>query len=273
MTEPPGSGHRPLLADPRALFGFFSRLPLGRGAPIERVVASFPLVPIVGWAVGGCGAAVALALTPLLPASASAAVLLVVVVGLTGFNQTDGLLDLGDGLMVHGDADRRLSVMHDHSAGAGAVAAGLFTYLLSYGALAGIAGQVGASVEPHWLDSGAQKLAAALVLAEVTARLPYLLLAWLGRPSHGGLGERFMAEFGPVHVAIGMLVAAPALVAAAWLGWVPVAFSLGAAVVVTLWLLATATRLFGGVGGDVFGASQELARAAALLAISLGLTL
>lgn len=266
-------GRRPLAADPRPLLGFFSRLPWGGAASLEAVVAAFPLVPLVGWVIGLISGLVALLLAPLLPALPLGALLLAVMVGLTGLNQTDGLLDLGDGLMVHGDTEKRLRVMHDHSAGVGAVAAVLFTYLLGFAALAGIAGQVGAGPGAGWFGEGARRLAAAVVLAEVTARLPYLLLAWRGRSSHGGLGSAFLEGFGLRHVLVGLAAAAPVALAALWLGWIPVALAAAAAVLVAAWLRRTANRLLGGIGGDVLGASQELARTAVLLAISVGLSL
>lgn len=266
-------GKRALAANPRPLLGFFSRLPWGGAVSLEAVVAAFPLVPLVGWVIGVISGLVALLLAPLLPALPLAALVLAVMVGLTGLNQTDGLLDLGDGLMVHGDTEKRLRVMHDHSAGVGAVAAVFFTYLLGFAALAGIAGEVGAGPGVGWFGEGARRLAAAVVLAEVTARLPYLLLAWRGRSSHGGLGSAFLEGFGFRHVLVGLAAAAPAAVAAVWLGWIPVALAAAAALLVAAWLLRTATRLLGGVGGDVLGASQELARTAALLAISVGLSL
>lgn len=264
---------RPYLADPRPLLGFFSRLPVGARGSLDAVIAAFPLVPLVGWVIGGLGAAASLALSPLLPASALAALLLTIVVGLTGLNQTDGLLDLGDGLMVHGDVERRLQVMHEHSAGVGAVAAVLFTYLLSFAALTGIAEQTAATLETGWLGPGARALAATVVLAEVTARLPYLILSWLGRPSHAGLGSRFLEGFRSGHALVGVAAAAPVAIAGLWLGWVPVVLAFAAALLVAVWVLVTATRRLGGVGGDVMGASQEVARAAALLAVSVGLAL
>lgn len=264
---------RPYLSDPRPLLGFFSRLPVGARASLDSVIAAFPLVPVVGWVIGGLGAVASLALSPLLPAGPLAALLLAIVVGLTGLNQTDGLLDLGDGLMVHGDVERRLQVMHEHSAGVGAVAAVLFTYLLSFAALTGIAEQTDAALETGWLGPGARALAATVVLAEVTARLPYLLLSWLGRSSHAGLGSRFLEGFGPGHALVGVAAAAPVAIAGLWLGWAPVVLAFAAALLVAVWVLVTATRRLGGVGGDVMGASQELARAAALLAVSVGLAL
>ena len=269
---------RPLAADPLPLFGFFTRLPVATAAPLEAVVAAFPLVPVVGWATGAFGAVSVLLLAPVLPPAALAAVLLTLVVGLTGLNQTDGLLDLGDGLMVHGDAEKRLRVMRDHSAGVGAIGATLFTYLLSYGALAALLQTLAAdagAVEggPRWLTVGAFKAAAAVLAAEILCRLPYVPLAWRGRASHEGLGSAFVAGFGLRHALVGLAAAAPGIAAAAWLGWLPLLLALVAVVVVASFLLRTGHRLLGGIGGDVLGASQELARAAVLLALCLGLGL
>ncbi len=272
------AARRPPAADPLPLFGFFTRLPVGTAAPLEAVVAAFPLVPMVGWATGACGAISILVLAPVLPPAVLAAVLLAMVVGLTGLNQTDGLLDLGDGLMVHGDAQKRLRVMHDHSAGVGAIGATLFTYLVSYGALAallqtlaGEGGGVGAGSQ--WFTKGAFQAAAAVLAAEILCRLPYVLLAWWGRPSHGGLGSAFVAGFGLRHALVGLVAAAPGIAAAAWLGWLPLGLAIVAVVLVAFFLLRTADRLLGGIGGDVIGASQELARAAVLVSLCLGLGL
>lgn len=266
--EPPAPGsaqtpRRPLLADPLPLLGFFTRIPVGTGVPVERVAAAFPLVPMVGWVTGAVTAAVALALAPRLPEPALAAVLLTIMVGLTGLNQMDGLLDLGDGLMVHGDAERRLQVMHDHSAGVGAVGLVLFTYLVAFAALAGLAGQLAAR---GWVY-----LAIAVLAAEILSRLPFVVLAWAGEPSHGGLGALFMDGFGLRHLVVGVVAAAPAVAAGVWLGWLPLLLAVVASLLVALGLLETASRLFGGIGGDVFGASQEVARAAVLLAMTFGL--
>lgn len=277
---------RPLLANPRPLLGFFTRLPLGSAGSLDEIIAAFPLAPLVGWLTGSTAGLVAFLLAGRVPEAALSALILALVVGLTGLNQTDGLLDLGDGLMVHGDVERRLKVMHDYSAGVGAVGLVFFTYLVAYGALAGLAGQaaaVGAStaassapVQPTGAlltGSPGLFLGAGVLAAEVFARLPYLVLAWRGRPSHSGLGEAFVAGFGTRHLAVGLLVALPAAAAALWLGPVAVALAAAAALLTGAFLRHMANRLLGGVGGDVLGASQELARSAALLGLVLGVSL
>lgn len=259
QTHPLAARGRPLAADPLPLFGFFTRIPIGTRAPLEAVVAAFPLVPLVGWITGLAGGLVAFALAGWVPAFPLAAVVLAVVVGLTGLNQMDGLLDLGDGLMVHGDAERRLQVMHDHAAGVGAVGAVLVTYLLTFASLAALAAE------------GRTVLAAAVVAAEVLSRVPYLLLAWWGRPSHEGLGRTFLEGFGPAHAAVGVVLALPVFAAAIWLGVTAMAAGAVAVVVVAVLVARVAGRLLGGVGGDVMGASQEITRAMVLLALTVGL--
>jgi adenosylcobinamide-GDP ribazoletransferase len=265
--DPPGmvasgadAGRRPLLANPLPLFGFFTRVPIGTQASLDQVVAAFPLVPVVGWVTGAAGLAVAAGLAGIVPALPLAVVVLAVVVGLTGLNQMDGLLDLGDGLMVHGDAERRLRAMHDYTAGVGAVGAVLVTYLLTFACLAALAGR------GRWF------FAAGVLAAEVLCRLPYLVLGWFARPSHEGLGRTFLLGFGPAQAAVGVVVCLPVLATAYWFGFPVVLGAAAAAVLVALVLLRVANRLLGGVGGDVLGASQEISRAIVLLVLTVALS-
>ena len=78
-----------------------------------------------------------------------------------------------------------------------------------------------------------------------------------------------MTGFGGGHVLVGLAVAAPVLVSLLWLEPVAVGLAVLAAGLVGYLLLRTAHRLLGGVGGDVMGASQEIARAVVLLALTL----
>ena len=142
---------------------------------------------------------------------------------------------------------------------------GLFTYLVSFACLTGVlrlAPRLGAERGV----SAVYVMAGVVILSEVGARLPYLILARWGRPSHSGLGEMFMRGFSSRHLAVGVVCALPLMGLVVVLGWLPVALGLGAAAGTAAALLRVAHRHLDGVGGDVFGASQELARATILLA-------
>ena len=41
---------------------------------------------------------------------------------ITGYNHLDGVMDMADGVMVHGEPERKIRIMKDHSVGAGGVA-------------------------------------------------------------------------------------------------------------------------------------------------------
>jgi len=115
-----------------------------------------------------------------LPDPATAFLFLAWVVLITGVNHADGLADLGDAAVVHGDPAERRDVMKDTTVGVGAVLA-LGTGLLGL-ALAGLA-----------LAELPTLTAVGVVLtAEVGAKLAVAIQVVTGEASHEGFGSRFV---------------------------------------------------------------------------------
>jgi len=232
----------------RGALGFLSRLPVGHSEQAWDAFVGTPAAfPLAGYVVGGL-VALPFLTADLLPAPVVAAAYLGSVVLVTGVNHADGLADLGDAAVVHGDPAERREVMRDTTVGVGAVLA-LGTVLLTL-ALAALAV---AGLPPL--------VAVALVLsAEVGAKLSMATLACVGRPSHDGFGSTVIDGNGPRQLLASLAVALPAAV---------VAVPATAVAVLTGPLLAVglsgwADRRLGGVSGDTFGAANELARAVAL---------
>ena len=99
--------------------GFLTRLPVSTDETDWLVFAATPVTfPLVGYLVGALAA-----LALLLPGVVAAFGYLVAVYTLTGVNHADGLADLGDAAVVHGDAERRRAVLSDSEVGVGAVLA------------------------------------------------------------------------------------------------------------------------------------------------------
>ncbi|WP_254274309.1 adenosylcobinamide-GDP ribazoletransferase [Haloarcula marina] len=241
----------------RGALGFFSRLPVGHSERAWEAFTTSPTAfPLAGYVVGGLVAVPFLA-ADLLPAPVVAAGYLVALVVVTGVNHFDGLADLGDAAVVHGPPNKRREVMRDTTVGVGAVLA-LVTVLLAL-ALAALAV---AGLPPR----GA---VAVVLAAEVGAKLAMATLACLGRPSHEGFGSRILAGTRTRDLGWPVAVAVPAALLAAPATAVAVAVALLVAVVLGSW----ADRTLGGVGGDVFGAANELARVAALYAAVVAWTL
>ncbi|MBX0322058.1 adenosylcobinamide-GDP ribazoletransferase [Halomicroarcula sp. F13] len=232
----------------RGALGFLSRLPVGHSeAAWDAFTATPAAFPLAGYVVGALVAVPFLAVG-LLPAPVVAAAYLAAVVLVTGVNHADGLADLGDAAVVHGDPAERREVMRDTTVGVGAVLA-LGTGLLGLGL-----GALAAARLPLLA-------AVAVVLAsEVGAKLAMATLACLGTPSHEGFGATILDGQGPSDLAGPLVVAVPA----ALLALPATAVASVASVAVALSLNRWADRRLGGVGGDVFGATNELARVVAL---------
>ncbi|MDO8735825.1 MAG: adenosylcobinamide-GDP ribazoletransferase [Thermoleophilia bacterium] len=242
----------------RRLFGFFTVLPLSSSGSVEDVARAGFLLPLVAVLLGGIEGLVGWGSGWLLGQPVAAAAMLATALLLTGLHHTDGLADLGDALMVHGDSARRIQVLKDRTMGVGAVSAMLITSLISWAALLQLLALRGTGSELVWL----------LMAGEISARLGMLMVIAAGRPSHDGTGRIFLEEMKGWRIAAGILlsIASLALVAI----FIPMAGVLAAAVAAAatgLFLAAAGRHWLGGCGGDVLGAAVELGRMAALLAL------
>lgn len=203
--------------------------------------------PAVGALLGLIVAGVDRLLQPRLPALIEAALLLLVLEGLTGLLHLDGLADCADGLLGLHERTRRLEIMRDSHVGAFGVAAIGFYLILATGAIA----------ELH----GAARTAT-LIGAPALARAAMVLVAG-GFPAAraGGLASGFHQAARRWAGVVALLTAvAIALLVWGWGGLAMLAVMLGAALAVG----GFATVRLGGVTGDVFGASCEVAQVAVL---------
>jgi adenosylcobinamide-GDP ribazoletransferase len=190
-----------------------------------------------------------------LPSIIVGALTLALLLWMTGLHHTDGLLDFGDGIMVHGSAERKVEVMHDQLTGAGAIGLTLMTYIITAFAFAGLGRKM-------FIGNFAVSLIfPALIVVELCAKLSMVVAAWAGKSIHQGMNSAFLeAMHGNksnlrliVALAISFAIAIPLL---SWAG----IFTVLAGVITGLVMVAIAHKHFNGVTGDVFGAINELSR-------------
>ena len=246
----------------RGAVGFLSRIPVGgTEAGWEAFRRTPATMPVVGY---GLGALVALpvavaALAPVrVPSVTVAAAFVAWLYLVTGITHLDGVADLGDAAVVHGDADRRREVMTDSALGVG----GALALALVVLGLATAATVIADLARRSLVDA-----VVLVVVAEVSAKAAMATLVCVGDAAHEGLGSALTESTGPGALAGVALATAPTLL----LGWlvgrpatVVVAAVLGTAAGVAALALAWATARLGGVSGDVLGATNEVARVAAL---------
>ena len=239
----------------KALLSFFTVLPV-RGASLEEAAREAYLLPLVGIGTGLPGAFLLLTAYFIPPGVASTLALGAVLLA-AGLHHVDGVLDVGDALMVRGSAQRRRAVLKDTRVGIGGIGALFLVYAPAVAALIAV--------------GAASPLRAALVLlaGEVAARSAMVLTLAYGEPAEAGSSTvTFVrALSGPRHayaVALALLAPLPFLFPIGSLA--PVAVL--AAPLVALISLRISRSAFDGIGGDVVGASGELCRTVVLVAIS-----
>ena len=82
--------------------------------------------------------AILLLAAPVVPPGVAATLALGAVLLAAGLHHADGVLDVGDALMVHGSPDRRREVLRDARVGIGGLGALFLVYAPTVGALAAL---------------------------------------------------------------------------------------------------------------------------------------
>jgi len=217
-------------------------------ATLENIAKHMYLFPIVGTAigflVGSLGFGLSFFLDPLLVSLLVVSSIAIV----TGIHHADGLSDFADGLMVKGSKDKKLKAMKDLSTGS----AGIVSIVLC---LIGLVVTIS-------LTSGFD-LFKAILISEILAKFSMVLMASLGNSASLGSNSPFvkiMKDKKKLTAAF-IIMLIPVITVGETTGLV----MLGIIVTLTIFLLAISTRSFGGITGDVLGATNELTRLASLM--------
>jgi len=230
-----------------SVFSFLTIIPSSNSTldNIAKYMYIFPIVGIViGLLIGSFGFGLSFFLDPLLVS------LLVVasIVIITGIHHADGLADFADGLMVKGSKDRKLEAMKDLSTGSAGIVA-IVLYLI--GLVIAIS-----------LTSGFD-LFKAILISEILAKFSMVLMASLGNSASLGSNSPFvkiMKDKKKLAIAF-LIMIVPVILIGETTGLV----MFGVTVTLTIFLLVLSTRSFGGITGDVLGATNEFTRLASLM--------
>jgi adenosylcobinamide-GDP ribazoletransferase len=236
-----------MLKEISSVFSFLTIFP-SSNANLENIAKYMYLFPIVGIAigllVGSFGFGLSFLLDPLLVSLLVVASIAIV----TGIHHADGLADFADGLMVKGSKDRKLKAMKDLSTGSAGIVA-IVLYLV--GLIITIS-----------LTSGFD-LFRAILISEILAKFSMVLMASLGNSASLGSNSPFVKIMkDKKKLAAAFIIMLIPVIA---IGETTGLLMLGVTVTITLFLLAISTRSFGGITGDVLGATNELTRLASLM--------
>jgi adenosylcobinamide-GDP ribazoletransferase len=228
-----------------SLLQFTTILPLGKPQDLEEFARRSWLYPLAGYGIGCLAAVPVLFIEDHLVAAAVAIALALL---LSGAHHFDGLLDFGDGLMAHGDKEKRIRALTDRYIGAGGVCAGIVTTLLLFAGL-----QASVSV------------AAAIIIGEVCAKFSMAFLTVYGEPFREGIHSYLNKFARPYFPFLSIILCIPLFLLP--VDPVKVFTAIIVMILCPFLLLLLSRKLFGGVNGDVAGASNEITRALAIVAM------
>jgi adenosylcobinamide-GDP ribazoletransferase len=238
----------------KSLFSFLTTLAptMDKDCFTDAAKAMF-LFPLVGAFIGLLAGLFGWVTSQFLPSLVVGALVLGLLLLITGLHHTDGLLDFGDGIMAHGSAERKIEVMRDQLTGAGGLSLGIMTFLITAFSIAE-------------LNKGI--IIQGIVVAEVSAKLSMVIGAWAGKAAHQGMASSFIEAMhgkkGTARLIAALVISFGITIPLLWLVG---AVALLASILASLIMVGISHRHFKGVTGDVLGATNELTRMVSLITL------
>jgi len=236
-----------MLKEIGSVFSFLTIIP-SSNATLENIAKYMYFFPIVGIAIGLLVGLFGFGLSSFLDSLIVSLLVITSIAIITGIHHTDGLADFADGLMVKGTKDKKLNAMKDLSIGSAGIVA-IVLYFISL-------------IITISLTNGFD-LFKAIIISEILAKFSMVLMASLGKSASLGSNSPFvvfMKDRKKLTTAF-IITIIPVIVIGETAGLV----MFGVTFVLTIFILSLSTRSFGGITGDVLGATNELTRLASLM--------
>lgn len=234
---------------------FLTAIPISRQHHVptgQELAASMAWYSTVGLLIGGLTALADYGLRLWVAAEVGNALLIVLLVLLTRGLHQDGLADTVDGLGGGRTVEDRLRIMRDPRVGAFGATALFLSLLLRYAGLLALPSTLRLPV---------------LLCMPALGRWAMVSLAWASPSARreGGLAAAFLTHLSWQHVLLSTLVLGAALTIA--LGGSATVATMGMAILLLVLIRQRCLTWFGGVTGDVLGATNELVEILFLLSI------
>ena len=240
-----------------AVVSFLTIIPSSRqtqSVPIDikYTATNMYLFPLAGALIGLSAGIVGYGLSLVLEPQITSFLVVLFIVLMTGLHHTDALADFGDGLMVKRGRESKKNAMHDHSIGSAGATALILYFIGIFTTLASI--------------RDGTILLSFLLTSEVIAKYMMVEQAHFGNSAWDGLSSPFvLAMKNKMKFLVSTLITlAIVFLVTGYEGLITLAI----AFVVAGLIQYIAHLSFGGISGDVMGASNEIVRLACLIILS-----
>jgi len=237
-----------LLRSIRGLITFSTILPLNTYTTIEEMAKMTWFWPVVSVLAGLIGLVIGYFLNLLsFPSFVISAIIYSFFIWFNGFHHLDGLIDIGDALMVHGNPEKKVAVMRDSLVGTGGIALFFIVAIITIAILDSLilAGILGA-----------------ILVCEMSAKVGLVSCCITSIPGKDGIGKYFIESMTiPKFIATLIITLAIGYFFAGFVGILGVlGGAFGGALIAFI-----GKNNFKIATGDVLGASNEVGRLFSLL--------
>ena len=248
------------------LFTFTTILPLNIYTTIDEMARMTWFWPIINGIIGVMATIIAFILTQFIHFDGLlvAAIIYGFLLLINGFNHFDGLMDFGDGIMVHGSPEKKLRIMKDPMTGVGGIATGLIVAAITRAAFSSI-------INYSYIISIDFLLL--IIIAEMSAKIGSTTCCISSKASDDGIGKFFIKYMNLQNYIIGIIIF---LIIAAMLS-LRIGFQIGILGIIGGAFAGAFTSLIAKrhlkiANGDVLGCSNELGRLFSLLAMLIAIS-
>lgn len=251
----------------KAMFSFFTMIRLDiTQDDMDAMDRRFWMVPTVGALYGLMAAAMMVLLTYHIDPLVASVITFFAIFAFNRFLHIDGMIDVGDGMIVAGTKEDHLRALKDTRIGAGGMAFALMVILISITTASALTGAM---------------IALFMFAAEVLAKVGMVTAAAFGEPGDGMAGNSvrnttplsllyasilaitLIVMFGAFVHMLHEYTELPVMLMDDWLVFLMISFIVS--VLTGLVMAKVAKKNFGMVNGDVLGATNEITRATVLL--------
>ena len=241
------------------LITFSTILPLNVYTTIEELARVTWIWPIINGIVGLLAAIIAYIFTAFFHFDAllTATIVYGFLLLINGFNHFDGLMDFGDGVMVHGDPQKKLSIMKDPMTGVGGISTGFIVGTITIAAFCSLI---------NYANAVNINLILLIIVAEIAAKIGLTTCCICSSPSTEGIGKFFIENMNLTNYLTGLIIC-----------WI-IAAALSITTAFHIGIIGIIGGAFGGAltaliakkhlkiaNGDVLGTSNELGRLFSLI--------
>ena len=231
------------------LISFSTILPINIHTSIEEMAQFTWIWPMIGALIGIIIGTFGFLLVDLihLPVLIAAALIYSFSIWFTGFHHLDGLIDFGDGMMVHGSPEKKIDIMRDKRIGTGGIAYLLMVGLITFAAIG---------------SAPAVVIFYIILVSEMAAKIGIVTCATFSEPFPDGTGRSFIESMNKKLLLLSFILTCT-------VGFL--VFNTTGVIGITMGLLAgvliagITKKNFKWATGDVLGTSNEIARMLALV--------